>query len=1092
MHTFSETGAGVPAFLAKLWRLVEDTETNDLISWSTDGRSFIIQNQAQFAKELLPLNYKHNNMASFIRQLNMYGFHKITSIDNGGLRFDKDEMEFTHPCFQKDHPYLLEHIKRKIATSKQQQLQAQQQMEDKSALKLEAVSRVLSEVKHMRGRQDTLDSRFQTMKQENEALWREIAILRQKHHKQQQIVNKLIQFLVTIVQPSRSGLGSMGNGSNKRRFQLMINDAPQQAKLKKSDYDDGATIEELNEALEEVAYANQQELLSKQDKSKKHVIPIITTGQIVRTSRTAEDDSGASTASGSSGSAVVGKGTKPSNSVGGSSGGSVIFKKLNGVSIVKKDKNAPSGGDQAKKGTRNSEIPEVSSPMSMPERSPYHRTATPSMSGGSSSSRSSNSSSGSGVGGGDGGGGGGVGSLNYSGGNETIEEIFSESPIPFRSAGGDAGQSGSPVTSRVGKMDTSDQDRQPKYATRSRNVGERGRGGNNVPANLIQLIESTIDGEELENRYGEPLEEENDDDEHGYLVDHVDEIDPTIVQLYNQENDNEMMLNTPMVIKEMEKQQQQQQQKQQKQRQQVGTKRGESLLKGNGADNRRNNERGQAISNAPRSQGRSLLSSVANPPSKAGGSGLKSSNPTSAPEIPSLIMTRGGKKLAMAKKQAISTNEQQQQQQQQQEDASSPGPSGFNQRDQQLNVNIANTPSPSSVASDGLSFASDNNGYIAATDIVPGDIFEDSSDHKGGGIVKNENNPSPMLSSGFNFIDGGYYNPNVNITQMKAGRQQQQQQQQVQAPQNNQQQQQQSSPSVSQMLHGEDAEYDENSLDSSLLLNRASSQAGNGDTTDQQISKFVSNDLDVSRLNTVAEYGQHIDSVQNDLESLKELLKGEGYQLDANALLGNACSTAPPFGRVYFPSCPFDLDTINKLFNNNEDMLGYDFPMNLPDMMTDDHQQQLLQQHHQQQQQQQQAQTLSQQQQQQQQHHQQQQSNNSSEKSAPSSSPTPGGHISPVPSAHTQLMTFKLNGGDPVGGNNNLPNGILGIGLHGNGGNGGMHGINGNGHINVGNGVIGSGSGTLGIVSGDYIDLNELLNMDAHCGGNDDEHSLVA
>lgn len=36
-----------------------------------DGRSFIIQNQAQFARELLPLNYKHNNMASFIRQLNM-------------------------------------------------------------------------------------------------------------------------------------------------------------------------------------------------------------------------------------------------------------------------------------------------------------------------------------------------------------------------------------------------------------------------------------------------------------------------------------------------------------------------------------------------------------------------------------------------------------------------------------------------------------------------------------------------------------------------------------------------------------------------------------------------------------------------------------------------------------------------------------------------------------------------------------------------------------------------------------------------------------------------------------------------------------
>lgn len=34
MHTFSENSTGVPAFLAKLWRLVEDEETNNLIYWS--------------------------------------------------------------------------------------------------------------------------------------------------------------------------------------------------------------------------------------------------------------------------------------------------------------------------------------------------------------------------------------------------------------------------------------------------------------------------------------------------------------------------------------------------------------------------------------------------------------------------------------------------------------------------------------------------------------------------------------------------------------------------------------------------------------------------------------------------------------------------------------------------------------------------------------------------------------------------------------------------------------------------------------------------------------------------------------------------
>ncbi|XP_034476400.1 heat shock factor protein isoform X2 [Drosophila innubila] len=242
MHTVGETGSGsgVPAFLAKLWRLVDDPDTNNLICWSKDGRSFIIQNQAQFARDLLPLNYKHNNMASFIRQLNMYGFHKITSIENGGLRFDRDEIEFSHPCFKRNYPYLLDHIKRKISNTKS--------VDEKSVLKQETVSKVLSDVKAMRGRQDNLDSRFSVMKQENEALWREIASLRQKHAKQQQIVNKLIQFLISIVQPSRNMSGV------KRHMQLMINDTPENdcqrpRNASESESESGPVIHELSEEL---------------------------------------------------------------------------------------------------------------------------------------------------------------------------------------------------------------------------------------------------------------------------------------------------------------------------------------------------------------------------------------------------------------------------------------------------------------------------------------------------------------------------------------------------------------------------------------------------------------------------------------------------------------------------------------------------------------------------------------------------------------------------------------------------------------------------------------------------------------------------
>lgn len=53
------------------------------------------------------------------------------------------------------------------------------------------LSKVLTDVKQLRGRQTSVDSQLTAMKQENAVLWRELAILRQKHVKQQQIVNKV-------------------------------------------------------------------------------------------------------------------------------------------------------------------------------------------------------------------------------------------------------------------------------------------------------------------------------------------------------------------------------------------------------------------------------------------------------------------------------------------------------------------------------------------------------------------------------------------------------------------------------------------------------------------------------------------------------------------------------------------------------------------------------------------------------------------------------------------------------------------------------------------------------------------------------------
>ncbi|CAG2068986.1 unnamed protein product, partial [Timema podura] len=148
------------------------------------------------------------------------GFHKVVSIEGGGLKVDKDEMEFAHQFFLMGRPYLLENIKRKIPTSK-----GAGGGGDLDGARPNLVTKVLTDVKRMKDRQDTLNSQLLAIKRENQVLWREVALLRQKHHKQQQIVNKLIQFLVTMVHTSRGqGLGL------KRHYSLMLDNSPHRSR----------------------------------------------------------------------------------------------------------------------------------------------------------------------------------------------------------------------------------------------------------------------------------------------------------------------------------------------------------------------------------------------------------------------------------------------------------------------------------------------------------------------------------------------------------------------------------------------------------------------------------------------------------------------------------------------------------------------------------------------------------------------------------------------------------------------------------------------------------------------------------------------
>ncbi|XP_032465372.1 heat shock factor protein 1 isoform X4 [Phocoena sinus] len=204
--------SNVPAFLTKLWTLVSDPDTDALICWSPSGNSFHVLDQGQFAKEVLPKYFKHSNMASFVRQLNMYGFRKVVHIEQGGLvKPERDDTEFQHPCFLRGQEQLLENIKRKVtsvSTLRSEDIKIHQ----------DSVTKLLTDVQLMKGKQESMDSKLLAMKHENEALWREVASLRQKHAQQQKVVNKLIQFLISLVQSNRI-LGV------KRKIPLMLSDS---------------------------------------------------------------------------------------------------------------------------------------------------------------------------------------------------------------------------------------------------------------------------------------------------------------------------------------------------------------------------------------------------------------------------------------------------------------------------------------------------------------------------------------------------------------------------------------------------------------------------------------------------------------------------------------------------------------------------------------------------------------------------------------------------------------------------------------------------------------------------------------------------
>ncbi|KAM3381610.1 heat stress transcription factor A-1 isoform X1 [Capsicum galapagoense] len=203
-------GNSPPPFLCKTYDMVDDPSTDSVVSWSKSNNSFVVWNVPEFARDILPKYFKHNNFSSFVRQLNTYGFRKV----------DPDRWEFANEGFLRGYKHLLKSISRRKASQVQGHQQTTSQVPNASVASCVEVGKfgIDEEVERLKRDKDVLMQELVKLRQQQQETDHQLQTVGQRVQLMENRQQQMMSFLAKAMQSPGfvAQLVHQQNGNNRR------------------------------------------------------------------------------------------------------------------------------------------------------------------------------------------------------------------------------------------------------------------------------------------------------------------------------------------------------------------------------------------------------------------------------------------------------------------------------------------------------------------------------------------------------------------------------------------------------------------------------------------------------------------------------------------------------------------------------------------------------------------------------------------------------------------------------------------------------------------------------------------------------------